>query len=183
MLLLLPKGYVMPPEEQRNIDEKFLTKFLPLIKSAFTVKNKRTWKSVKEKKEENVTKDYQLIVDIGKVREEKEQLLSQNAGSFFVDYYDQQLKQYDSLSKNFVELNPTSYIREDNTSDCESAHALHSKIHPKDLYCMDLFPGLVGITVLLWNLGYKETLSRMSQELNIRVSDKLLAKYQQNDNK
>ncbi len=48
---------------------------------------------------------------------------------------------------------------------------------------MDLFGGLVAITVLLWNLGYEKTLSFLGDELNLRISDKLSSKYQQNDNK
>ena len=46
---------------------------------------------------------------------------------------------------------------------------------------MKYFFGLVAITVLLWNLGYEETLKLLSEAIGVRVSELLSLKYKNKD--
>jgi len=101
----------------------------------------------------------------------------------FFQETNKQLDQYRFIERQLTNLDATSFVIKDNTSFCEGLNSLHSKIHPKDWYCMDLFGGLVGITVLIWNLGYEKTLKLIAEKLNVRISDKLAQKYSMMDNK
>jgi len=101
----------------------------------------------------------------------------------FFQETNKQLDQYRFIERQLTNLDATSFVIKDNTSVCEGLNSLHSKIHPKDWYCMDLFGGLVGITVLMWNLGYEKTLKLIAEKLNVRISDKLAQKYSMMDNK
>ena len=88
-------------------------------------------------------------MDINVAQKTKHNYLSQGAGSLFTQNLDKDIKQHEFINDQLTNLDPISFILNDNTSVCESANSFHVKIHPKDLYCMKYYAGLVSITVLL----------------------------------
>ncbi len=82
----------------------------------------------------------------------------------------------------FIKKRSNDSLSEVSTSKIEALHSLHAQFHPKHIPTRNQIEGKMGLTALVHNVGYEETLLKQTKVFGVNLPQRVVSKMTSKDN-